>query len=96
MTKSKFAPDSTSKHVLSIWWALLWRGVAYGIPAGFVLGAIIGIVIATLERPDLLNVVGAMLGTIIYVPISLMVTTVVLKKRYRSFSISLSPHESAS
>jgi len=94
MTRSTFAPDFTSKHVLSIWWALLWRGVVYGIPAGFVLGAIIGIVIAALERPDLIDVVGAMLGTIVYVPISLMVTTVVLKKRYRSFSINLLPHES--
>ena len=96
MSKSKFAPEFAGKRFLSIWRELLWRGVVYGIPAGFVLGAIIGIVIATLERPDLLEVVGAMLGTIVYVPISLIVTTVVLKKRYRSFSISLSPHESAS
>lgn len=93
---SKYGRDFTGKHVLSIWWALLWRGVVYGIPVGFVLGALVGVVVAALERPDLVDLVGAMLGTVIYVPVSFIITTIVLKKRYGSFSIRLLPHESAS
>ena len=91
----KFAADFTGKRFLSIWRALLWRGVVYGIPVGFVLGAIVGVVIAALEQPGLIHLVGAMLGTIIYVPISLIITSIVLKKRYGSFSIKLLPHDSA-
>lgn len=92
---SKFAADFPGNRVLSIWWALLWRGVVYGIPAGFVLGALVGAVVAALGRPDLVDLVGAMLGTIIYVPISLIITSMVLKKRYGEFSIRLLPHDSA-
>ena len=93
---SKYDRDFTGKQVLSIWWALLWRGVVYGIPVGFVLGALVGVVVAALGRPDLIELVGAMLGTIIYVPVSFIITTIVLKKRYGSFSIRLLPRESAS
>ena len=93
---SKYGRALNGKHVLSIWWALLWRGVVYGIPAGFVLGALVGVVVAALERPDLIDLVGAMLGTIIYVPVSLIITTIVLKKRYGSFSIRLLRNGSAS
>ena len=88
MIKSKFAPDFTRKRILAIWWALLWRGVVYGMPVGFVLGAITGVVVAALGRPDLVDLVAAIIGTIIYVPVSLIITTVVLKKRYGSFFIT--------
>jgi uncharacterized membrane protein YjjP (DUF1212 family) len=95
MEKSNFADEFTGKHVMSIWWALLWRGVVYGIPIGFILGAIVGVVVAALGRPDLVDFVGAMLGTIIYVPVSFLITMIVLKKRYGSFSIRLMSHDSA-
>ena len=95
MEKSNVADEFTGKHVMSIWWALLWRGVVYGIPIGFILGAIVGVVVAALGRPDLVDFVGAMLGTIIYVPVSFLITMIVLKKRYGSFSIRLMPHDSA-
>lgn len=96
MAKSKCAPDFTGKRFLSIWWALLWRGLVYGIPVGFVLGAVVGAVVAALGRPDLVDLVASMIGTIVYIPISLIITTIALKKRYGSFSIRLVPHESVS
>ena len=95
MAKSKIASDFAGTRILSIWWALLWRGVVYGIPVGFILGAITGVVVAALGRPDLVDLVAAIIGTIIYVPVSLIITTIVLKKRYGSFFITLVSNESA-
>jgi hypothetical protein len=95
MGKSEFASDVTWERVLSIWWAFLWRAVIYSTLIGFVLGFVGGIVVAVLGRPDLGGPVGAVLGSIGAVPVSLIVISIVLKKRYGSFSVRLLPHNSA-
>jgi len=74
MKNSKVVPDYTVKRFLSIWLSLLWRGVVYGIPVGFVVGATVGVIVAALERPELITWLTAMLGMVIYVPIALAIT----------------------
>ena len=86
MTKSKVATGFAAKRFQSIWRSLLWRGVVYSIPVGFVVGATVGVLVAVLERPDLVKLVGAMVGTVIYVPIALIITSMVVKKGYGSLN----------
>lgn len=95
MTKSKVANGVAAKRFQSIWRSLLWRGVVYGIPVGFVVGATVGVLVAVLERPDLVKLVGAMVGTVIYVPIALIITSMVVKKGYGSLNKRRVPHARA-
>ena len=86
MTKSKVATGFAAKRFQSIWRSLFWRGVVYGIPVGFVVGATVGVLVEVLERPDLVELVGAMVGTVIYVPIALIITSMAVKKGYGSLN----------
>jgi hypothetical protein len=95
MAKSEFASDVTWERVRSIWWAFLWRAAIYSALLGFVLGFVGGVVVAVLGRRDLGPPVGAVLGSIGSLPISFVVMSIVLKKRYGSFSVRLLSHNSA-
>jgi len=96
MAKSEFASDVTWERVRSIWWAFFWRAAIYSTLLGFVLGFVGGVVIALLGRADLGASVGGALGSIGAIPVSLVVMSMVLKKRYGSFSVRLLPHNTAS
>lgn len=96
MANSEFASDVTWERVLPIWWAFLWRTVIYSMVLGFVLGFIGGGIVGFLGRPDLAASVGALLGWLGSIPISLVVMSIMLKKRYGSFSIRLLPDGNAS
>jgi len=95
MSQSKFAPESAGKRFLSIWGELLWRGVVYGIPVGLLVGTFVGIAVEAIGRPHLVGPVGAMLGTVICVPVSLTIRNVVLKKLYPSSNNRLLPQDLA-
>ena len=95
MSKSKFAPEFAGKRFQSIWGALLWRGVVYGIPVGLFVGTFVGIAVEAIGRPHLAGLVGAMLATVICVPVSLTIRNVVLKKRYPSTNTRLVPQDLA-
>jgi hypothetical protein len=76
MSKSKLVPDFAVKRSLPMWREFLSRAVVCGIPVGF--GALVGLVIAAIEQPGLIHLVEAMLGAIVFVPISLIITTTVV------------------
>lgn len=59
-----------------MWRESLWPGLVYGMPVGF--GALVGLVIAGIGQPGLIHLVEAMLGAIVFVPISLIITTTVV------------------
>jgi uncharacterized membrane protein len=96
MAKSEFASDVTRGRLLTIWWAYLWRTVIYSMLLGFILGFSGGVIVGVVGRPDLGGSIGALLGSLGSIPVSLVVMSIVLKKRYTSFSIRLVPHSSAS
>ena len=95
MPKSKFAREFAGKRFLSIWGALLWRGVVYGIPLGLLIGTFVGIAVEAIGQPHLAGLVGAMLAPVICVPVSLTIRNVVLKKRYPSSNTRLVPQDLA-
>lgn len=95
MADSEFASDVTLERVLSVWWAFLWRTALYGMILGVALGFIGGFVVGAAGRPDLGAPVRALLGWLGSIPVSFVVMSIVLKKRYGSFSIRLLPQSSA-
>jgi hypothetical protein len=92
MANSEFAPEFTWGRVLRIWWAWFWRAGIFSVVLGFLLGAIGGFIVGASGRPDLGAPVGAALGGLGSVPVSLFVLGIVLRKRYRQFSIKVVPH----
>jgi len=95
MSKPKFAPEFAGKRFLSIWPALLWRGVVYGIFVGFALGTLAGVAVESAGRPDQVRFLEAMLGTMVFAPIALGIRAIVLKKRYPSTNTRLVPQDLA-
>jgi len=69
--------------------------VVYGIPVGFVVGAMVGVIVAALERPELITWLTAMLGMVIYVPIALAISKLTVKRRFESFNKRLVLHARA-
>jgi len=89
---SEFAADFTWGRVFHIWWAWLWRAVVFSMVLGFVLGAIGGFIVGAAGRPDLGAPVGAVLGWLGSIPVTVYVLGIVLRKRYRQFSIKVVTH----
>ena len=89
MARSEFAADFTWGRVIRIWWAWMWRVVVLGFLVGAILGGIGGFIVGASGRPDLGASVGAMLGWLGSIPVSLYVLGIVLRKRYRQFSIKV-------
>lgn len=79
--------------VLRVWWSYFWRATLLGLVAGFILGAIAGFLVALLGRPELGPRLGGALGYLAQIPVSMVVLRMVLRKRYKTFSIRLVPHE---
>lgn len=77
------------KPILRIWWSYFWRATVLGALAGFVLGALAGFLVALLGRPELGPRLGGFLGTLVQIPVSMVVLRMVLRKQYKSFSIRL-------
>ena len=71
MMNSDSAIDITWERVLTVWWAFFWRFAIYAMVLGFVLGFVGGAIVGLLGRPDLGAPVGAVLGWLGSVPISL-------------------------
>ena len=92
MAKSEFAADFTWDRIVRIWWALLWRATVYSAIVGGVLGAIGGFIVGVAGRPELGASVGAVLGWLGSIPVSLLVLGIALRKRYGQFSIKVIPH----
>lgn len=92
MAKSEFAPDFTWGRILRVWWAWAWRVIIFSAVLGFILGAIGGAIVGAAGRPDLGAPVGTVLGWVGSIPVSLYVLGIVLRKRYKHFSLKVVPH----
>jgi hypothetical protein len=77
---------------MRIWWALIWRRVVFSTILGVILGASGGFIVGAAGRPDLGAPVGAVLGWLGSIPVSVLVLGIVPRKRYRQFSIRVIPH----
>jgi len=77
------------RHVLSVWWLLVWRGLVGGFVIGFFLGGIVGLVYALMRRPELIAPVSAFVGCIGGIIWGFFVVRMALQKKYDGFRIAL-------
>jgi len=89
MAQSEFAAEVTSRRVLRIWWALVWRAVIWGVLVGAVLGFIAGFVAGMIGRRDMSAVAGGVAGYLGSIPVSYLILRHVLRKEYGTFVVRM-------
>ena len=82
--------EPTFGRAARIWWALLWRGILISVGIGIVIGFVEGLGGTLMGIPSskimLLSVPS---GVLIGIPVAIWVVQMVLRKRFRDFSIRL-------
>ena len=81
-------PISLEK-VLSIWWSMVWRIFLVSMLVGFVLGFIGGFVVGAAGRPELGGAVGALLGWLGSIPVSIWALKAALEKSHGGYKLAL-------
>jgi hypothetical protein len=82
--------ELTFQRAISIWWALMWRGILMGIGSGFVIGFIEGMILGAMGVSlVIIPRITAISGAIVGIPVGIFVVQLALRKRYREFSIRL-------
>lgn len=81
--------EITLGRTIPIWWAMFWRALVVSMLAGFVLGFIGGIVVVLIGQPELGGPVGAVLGWLVSIPVSIWAMKAALNKKYKGQSLVL-------
>lgn len=81
--------EITLEKILPVWWAFVWRAMLVTMLVGFVLGGIGGFIAGASGNPRLAGTVGALLGWLASIPVSIWALKAALSKNYGSFSIAL-------
>ena len=87
--------ESTWARTMPVWWSFYWRATLLGAVGGALLGGALGVLLASIGRPDLTPVGGAIAGYLIGVPVSMWCMKTVLGKSYRGFAVRLVKLENA-
>jgi len=89
VSDSKFITP-TFDHALVIWWALLWRPMLLALPIGVVIGFVVALVGAIADVPrSAIGYLTMLAGVVVNIPVGVYVVQLVLRKRFREFSIRL-------
>jgi hypothetical protein len=70
----------TLEQVLPIWWSLVWRCVVFSMVVGAVLGFCGGFILGMNGHPELAAPVGALLGWLGSIPVSIWSLKAALEK----------------
>lgn len=81
--------ELTLERVLAIWWAFVWRATLLTVLVGAFLGLVGGVIVGASGHPELGGTVGALLGWMGGIPVSIFVLRAILLKRFSGFSIRL-------
>jgi len=85
--------EPTWQHTLSVWWLIIWRGFAGGMPLAGLAGFIIGFVGAIMHLPmDTLRLGATISGVVIGSIWWIVVVRMALRKQYGKFRIALVPN----
>jgi hypothetical protein len=77
--------EVTFNHVIKIWWSYIWRCALFSGLLGFIGGLVVGLMV----KAELAPMVGAVLGYIGSIPVSIYVLYKILNKKFSNFSIVL-------
>ena len=75
------------EKALSIWWSMLWRFALVGTFVGGVLGGIGGFIVAAAGSPQIGGAVGALLGWLGSIPVSIWALKAALSKQHGGYSL---------
>jgi hypothetical protein len=81
--------ELTVERVLAVSWSFVWRSMVFSILVGAVMGLIGGGIVGGAGHSELGSAVGALLGWIASIPVSIVVLRQVLLKKFSTFSIKL-------
>jgi len=82
---------------VQVWWSLAWRSVVFILPASFIVGAILGLVMSVANIPiEPYRVPMQLLGAAIAICISIWIIKGLLNKSYRGFRLVVVREASAS
>ena len=76
-------------RVLTIWWEYAWRCVVFSVLIGLFLGFCGGMIVGVAGYPELGGAVGALLGWLGSIGVSIVVLRTILQKKFSQFSIKL-------
>ncbi len=85
--------EVTWGRALTVWWSLAWRSIVLGGLAGAIAGAFIGMIAGLLGQVEKAQTWGSYVGQIVSIPVSMIVVKIILKKKWKKFSIVLVPKE---
>ncbi|MFH1725094.1 MAG: hypothetical protein ABII00_10810 [Elusimicrobiota bacterium] len=82
--------EPTRLLALKVWWAFIWRAVAFAALVGFLVGVVFG-VLSMIVRVDpvALSGVSGLLGITLGIGVSIEVMYRVLRKKFAGFEIAL-------
>lgn len=84
--------EITWGRVLAVWWLITWRAAVLGTLALLILGYPLGFIMAVLGMdPGTIDLVGQIIGMVIYALAVLVTVRMALRKRYGDFRIALVP-----
>lgn len=81
--------EVTLEKTLSIWWSMVWRAVLVSMLVGFILGFIGVFIGSAAGRPELGGAVGALLGWLGSIPVSIWALKAALSKKHGGYSVVL-------
>ena len=81
--------ELTLEHTLTIWWSFIWRMVLASMVLGFVLGFIGGVIVGAMGHPQLGTPVGALLGWLGSIPVSIWALRAALAGKYGGHRLAL-------
>jgi ABC-type nitrate/sulfonate/bicarbonate transport system permease component len=82
---------------LRVWWSYVWRSALFSMLLGFVLGLIGGIIVGIVGGThQTASNVGAILGYLGSIPVSIWVLKKILSKKYKEFSVALVKEDNTS
>jgi hypothetical protein len=81
--------EVTFGRTITVWWSFVWRTFVFSALMGALLGFGGGIVVGAAGHPELGGAVGALLGWLGSIPVTIAVLRIVLRKQFGSFAIKL-------
>jgi hypothetical protein len=81
--------ELTLERILAIWWSFMWRTVLGSMVIGFMLGFIGGVIVGGMGHPQLGATVGALLGWLGSIPVSIWALRAALARKYGDLRLAL-------
>lgn len=81
--------EVTFERTITVWWSFIWRTAVFSMLLGAFLGLSGGIVVGIAGHGELGGAVGALLGWLGSIPVSIAVLRIVLRKQFNGFTIKL-------